>query len=228
MTPTQGTTPPIAVLVEAVPKRAFAAALDWPGWARSGRDEAAAVDALAAYAPRFAPIADAAGLPLPAGDVRPILRVTERVEGNATTAFGAPDGRGPSDVRPTDEADAARLAAFVEAAWGAFARIVAGAPLDLRLGPRGGGRDRDRIVAHVVAAEHGYSRVIGIRLPEPDPADPEAIAALRAAIVEVLRAPSDGTPLAGKRWPARYAARRIAWHVLDHAWEIEDRSTRDS
>ena len=25
-------------------------------------------------------------------------------------------------------------------------------------------------------------------------------------------------------WPARYAARRIAWHVLDHAWEIEDRS----
>jgi len=27
-------------------------------------------------------------------------------------------------------------------------------------------------------------------------------------------------------WPARYAIRRTAWHVLDHAWEIEDRSPR--
>ena len=36
--------------------------------------------------------------------------------------------------------------------------------------------------------------------------------------------PSDGSPIAGKRWPLRYAARRIAWHALDHAWEIEDRS----
>jgi hypothetical protein len=24
--------------------------------------------------------------------------------------------------------------------------------------------------------------------------------------------------------PPRYAIRRIAWHVLDHAWEIEDKS----
>jgi len=27
-----------------------------------------------------------------------------------------------------------------------------------------------------------------------------------------------------RSWPPRYAARRIAWHALDHAWEIEDRS----
>jgi hypothetical protein len=40
----------------------------------------------------------------------------------------------------------------------------------------------------------------------------------------VLRQPSDGAPIAGKKWPPRYAARRIAWHALDHAWEIEDRS----
>jgi hypothetical protein len=25
------------------------------------------------------------------------------------------------------------------------------------------------------------------------------------------------------RWPPRYVVRRAAWHVLDHAWEIEDR-----
>ncbi len=27
-----------------------------------------------------------------------------------------------------------------------------------------------------------------------------------------------------KGWPPRYAARRMAWHVLDHLWEIEDKS----
>ena len=31
-------------------------------------------------------------------------------------------------------------------------------------------------------------------------------------------------PAVEKGWLPRYAARRIAWHVLDHAWEIEDKS----
>jgi hypothetical protein len=32
-------------------------------------------------------------------------------------------------------------------------------------------------------------------------------------------------PRGGKRWSAPYFVRRAAWHVLDHAWEIEDRSS---
>ena len=214
----------VAVLIEAAPKKVFAAALEWPGWVRAGRDEETALEALAAYAPRFVPIAMAAGMPLPEDGATLSFEVTERVDGNATTTFGAPDGRGPSDFRPTDAAEAARLAALVAAAWDAFDRVVAAAPAELRKGPRGGGRDRDAVHAHVVMAEHGYSRIIGVRLAEPDPADAATVAAVRAAILDVLRSPSDGSPLAGKRWPARYAARRIAWHVLDHAWEIEDRS----
>ena len=43
-------------------------------------------------------------------------------------------------------------------------------------------------------------------------------------MLEVLRKPSDGSPIVGKKWPPRYAARRIAWHAIDHAWEIEDRT----
>jgi hypothetical protein len=27
-----------------------------------------------------------------------------------------------------------------------------------------------------------------------------------------------------KLWSPRYFVRRSAWHALDHAWEIEDRS----
>jgi hypothetical protein len=120
--------------------------------------------------------------------------------------------------------EAARLARFVEAAWAVFGRVAAGAPAELRKGPRGGGRDRDKMVGHVVEADWYYAREIGLRDKQPDPADRDAVDAMRAAMLEVLRLPSDGSPLAGRKWTTRYAARRIAWHALDHAWEMEDRS----
>jgi hypothetical protein len=47
---------------------------------------------------------------------------------------------------------------------------------------------------------------------------------MRAGVLAVLASPSDGAPLAATGWPARYGARRIAWHALDHAWEIQDRA----
>jgi len=122
------------------------------------------------------------------------------------------------------KAEAERLAALVSAAWAAFDGVVAGAPGALRKGPRGGGRDRDKIVDHVLGAEAAYVRKLGLRLPQPDPNDRAAVTAFRRAIIETLRKPSSGGPLTEKGWPQRYAARRIAWHVLDHAWEIEDRS----
>ena len=57
--------------------------------------------------------------------------------------------------------------------------------------------------------------------------DRASIEAVRAAVLEAIGQPSDGSPIAGRRWTARYAARRIAWHALDHAWEMEDRTSRD-
>ena len=72
---------------------------------------------------------------------------------------------------------------------------------------------------HVHGADDGYASVIGIPA-----ADRRSRPALRERVLAILREPSDGSPIAGKRWPPRYAARRIAWHALDHAWEIEDRT----
>ncbi len=130
----------------------------------------------------------------------------------------------PSDRRPVEAGEAERLAALVEAAWIFFDRVAAAAPRELRKGPRGGGRDTAKMVGHVVESDHYYAREIGVRLPQPSPDDGEAVSAERGAMLEVLRRPSDGSPLADRTWTARYAARRIAWHALDHAWEIEDRS----
>ncbi|MGI8847592.1 MAG: hypothetical protein ACR2GX_04910 [Candidatus Dormibacteria bacterium] len=59
---------------------------------------------------------------------------------------------------------------------------------------------------------------------QPAHTDHNAVAGMRDDIGAALRGPTDGTPLRERGWPARYAARRIAWHALDHAWEIEDRT----
>ena len=49
---------------------------------------------------------------------------------------------------------------------------------------------------------------------------------MHAAVLDALtRAVIEGLPAAGPRggviWTARSFVRRAAWHVLDHAWEIE-------
>lgn len=76
---------------------------------------------------------------------------------------------------------------------------------------------------HVLGGESGYARKAGLRLTEPAFHDAPAVSATRQAFLEVFR-PSDGAPLAPNGWPLRYLARRTVWHVLDHVWEIEDRS----
>jgi hypothetical protein len=207
----------LRVLVETTPRKVFVSALDWPGLARGARDEAAAVDTLLAYLERYAPVARSAGVLLPGVDLR--VEVVDRVEGDSGTAYGVPSRVAAVDREPVDADEAERLAALVEAAWELFDRVAAGAPEALRKGPRGGGRDTSKIIEHVTGADEGYAAALGIPPAERRPPD-----RLRTTELALLRRPSDGSPIAGRKWPPRYAARRIAWHALDHAWEIEDRS----
>jgi hypothetical protein len=186
----------------------FACAVDWPGWCRRGTGEQQALDTLSAYAPRYAVVAGR-------GAIATDLEVVGRVRGNATTDFGAPSVSGAWDDAKLSAAEANRLAGLLEKTWTLFDNVVADAPAELRKGPRGGGRDRDAIVEHVREAERSYGRKMGVRLPPRTTWD-----AQRAAYLEALRA---GIP--GQSWPARYAVRRLAWHVMDHVWEIEDRSS---
>ena len=218
---------PIPIAVEVGTTRAFGWATDWPGWCRGTKDRLLVPAALLAAAPRYAIVAAEAGLPFlaePAALTVDAFALIETVEGSAGTDFGVPYSIAELDRRPVTATEAERLARLVEAAWRVLDRVVAGAPAELRKGPRGGGRDRDKMVAHLVSSDSAYAGQMGIRLPEPSPTDRPAVEAERAAMLEILRRPSDGSPLAGRKWPARYAARRIAWHALDHAWEIEDKS----
>ena len=212
----------IPVYIESGPKLSFACAYDWPGWCRSAKEEKAALERLAVYAPRYAPVATKAKLPFDPRE-NP-FRVVERIKGSANTDFGVPHEIAKRDTAPLAAAEAKRLAMLLNAAWAVFDEVAANAPAELRKGPRGGGRDRDKMIDHVLGAEGAYIRKLGLRLPAPARGDRAAIRAFRKAINEVLGKPSNGKPLVEKGWPQRYAARRIAWHALDHAWEMQDRS----
>ena len=212
----------IALALETTPKRTFASAIDWPGLARGGKTESAAIEALLDHVDRYTDVITAAGYEFAADDL--VVEVVEAAEGNGSTDFGVPGRVTDADRRPTTDADAERLAKIVAAAWALLNRNAATAPGELRKGPRGGGRSTSKVVEHALMSDHAYAREMGLKVPAPTPGDAASIAALRDAILAVLREPSDGTPLAGRRWTARYAAHRIAWHSLDHAWEIEDRT----
>jgi hypothetical protein len=198
----------IPVYLEVGKKHVFASALDWPGWSRRGPGEEGALAALADSLPRYVAVVELAGLALPAGAAESFT-VTERVESTGGYAdFGAPGHPAASDARPIDAAEAGRLVALLRAAWTAFDGTVDRVPEELRKGPRGGGRDREKMYAHVLDAEVGYGPAIGVRVKKSD----------RDALREAFLNPNRDT-----KWPVAYAMRRIAWHALDHAWEMEDR-----
>ena len=218
----------IAVCLEVTLKNTFASALDWPGWCRAGRDDGAALEALANYAERYAPVAEQAGVSFPSAVT---LDVVERVPGGPTTAFAAPECRRPfpqitaeAERAEVTVAAARRLVGLLTATWARFDEVAAASPAELRKGPRGGGRDRDKLIEHVIVADTAYARKLGVKLKQPAIDDIAAIQELRKAVAAVIGAPSDGSPLVPNGWTTRYAARRIAWHILEHAWEMQDRT----
>ncbi len=207
----------IRVYLEVGGKRTFASAADWPGWCRSGKDESAAMDLLAAYAPRYAAAAKLAKAHLPAGALT--FEVVQRMPGNGTTDFGAPGIPAKDESKPLTAQQAARLRDLLDACWAYLDQVVAKAPAELRKGPRGGGRDRDKMFEHVLGAETEYAKAIGVRLKPPDGMNKAAVRAFRNGIRDGMANPNPDT-----KWPVAYMVRRTAWHALDHAWEIEDRS----
>jgi hypothetical protein len=212
---------PIPVYLELGAKKVFACSIDFPGWCRSGKDEEAALEALASYAPRYAEVAKLAKAAFPSKAVE--FEILERVKGKGATDFGIPHEIPKADAEPLTARQAARQVELMRAAWSMLDKVARAAPAELRKGPRGGGRDRDKMLGHVLGAEAAYARQLGVRHPEPELGDTKAIKALRDDIAAALSGASDGSPLRPKGWPPRYAFRRIAWHVLDHAWEMQDR-----
>jgi hypothetical protein len=217
----------IAIYLEVGAKRTFASAVDWPGWSRGARSEQEAIAALVSYGDRYKAVVRSAAPKFTAPKDTSEFKIVKRLTGNAGTDFGVPSFGLPSDGEPIGAAELERLGRILEACWEAFDRAARSAKgLELRKGPRGGGRDLDKMSAHVVEADQAYMAQLGGRPPKV-----AAAAELHDAMLEALRARVRGLPFAEPRdtknpWTPRYFARRVGWHVLDHAWEIEDRAIR--
>lgn len=208
------------VVLEIAPKKSFASALDWPGWSRYGKTAEAAIESLIAYAPRYQHVIDFAGLnglPTTATD----LDVIDEIEGNGATEFGVPDHIHETERSFFTDDGLARQIALLRATWHYFDTVGLRVSPEMRKGPRGGGRDRDEIIRHVIDCEPGYARRIGADTPTALTATPEGVLEHRARVLARIHEVNSNR--LETRWPLPYFIRRAAWHVLDHAWEMEDK-----
>ena len=216
---------PIRVMIEMGRRKpvAVASAFDWPGWDRSGKGEEDALRVLETYRPRYAPVAALAGLAdefKRAGDPE----VVERIEGIGMTDFyGLSMKSAAAEQEQMTDAECERKIALLRACWTYFDDVAARVSAELRKGPRGGGRDRDRIVQHVNANEVGdFSRKVGVTAPDDAWEDPAALEAYREEFTAAIR-DYNARGAAARNWTVQFVIRHSAYHVLDHAWEMEDR-----
>jgi hypothetical protein len=199
---------PLRIYLETGKRWVFAAALDWPGWCRRDTSEEAALDTLLEYAGRYS---KAVGVAVSTDSVEVVGGVATR---SGMADFGAPGSVGPWDSEPLSARELRRHLSLLQASWAYLDAVATVSPAELRKGPRGGGRDRDAILNHVQEAERAYAPKIGCRVVPRTPWHEQ-----RTMILAGLR-----TAPANSAWPVRYTIRRLAWHILDHAWEMEDRS----
>ncbi len=204
-------------------RRVVAGAMDWPGLDRWGATDEAAIERLASYRPRYARVAGLAGL---AGDYARAgaVEVVERVPGSSSTDFWG-IAHVPSliedEVLPSAELE--RRLTLLRATWSFFDEVAARITDELVPSGRSGGRTREQIVRHVYINEpEQMSRKVEVRTDRDVVMTPDGLAAHREAYLDAIRAyNADGRR--ARTWPIQFLIRRTAYHVMDHAWELEDR-----
>jgi hypothetical protein len=204
-------------------RRVVAGAMDWPGLDRWGTSEDDALAKLESYLPRYADVTERAGLAKTFARSREV-EVVERVPGSSSTDFWG-IAHVPSEIEREvlPEPDLERRLTLLQACWAQFDDVTKRITAELLPGSRGGGRTREQIIRHVYANEpEQFSRKIEVRTPKEVVLTPGGLAAHRQDYLDAIRAyNADGKP--ARTWPIQFLIRRTAHHVMDHAWELEDR-----
>ncbi len=215
---------PVRVMIEqGKKKKTVASAFDWPGWDRWAKSEDQALAVLATYRPRYAKVAALAGLADQFGSTGD-LQVVERLAGTGMTDFYGVSARAAEpEYGPMGDAECERKIALLRACWAYFDDVASRVSAELRLGPRGGGRDRERIVRHANGAEiHEFAVKVGVRTRLEAREHPLELREHREAFCEAIR-DHDARGAPARTWTVQFVIRRCAYHMLDHAWEMEDR-----
>ena len=217
---------PVRTVVERGPKgkRAAAFSLEWRGWSRGAKTPEGALETLESYRDRYRPIADLAGM-LPEFDAAGSLEIVEDRVGTGSTDFwGISFAPSSTEHGPMTEAELDRAITQLRACWAFFDSVAARVSPVMRKGPRGGGRDRDRIISHTIRQEsENFATGVGLKIPEEGAMTPDGLRAYRVAYVEAMRAYNAGEGRRMRTGTLQYLIRHSAFHTLDHAWEMEDK-----
>jgi hypothetical protein len=218
---------PLRTVIERGPKgkRSVAFSIDWPGWSRGARSAELALETLEAYRERYRPVAGLAGMAREF-DAAGSLRVVEDKVGTGSTDFwGISFSPSAAEREPMSEAELERAIKLLHACWAFFDGVAARVSPEMRKGPRGGGRDRDRIIRHTIRTEsEDFAKQVGLRVPEGGALTPGGLREHREAYVAAMRAYNAGeVKRRMRRWNLPFLIRHSAFHTLDHAWEMEDK-----
>ena len=214
----------IRVTLEIGPKgkKVVAVAPDWPGLARGATTEPAAIERLRSYIPRYAPVAELAGMQAAFATITGVI-VIERYVGTGSTDFwGISFAFSRIALQPMSDDALERELALMRACWAFFDAVRSRVSAEMQRGPRGGGRDRDHIVRHTLATEQDWAKKLGVRTPPDSMLTDEGLNAHRDAYCTAIRALHAQGNMA-RTWPLRFLIRHTAFHTLDHAWEMEDK-----
>ncbi len=156
-------------------KKVAAVAIDWPGWSRGAKAPDAAFELLEAYRERYRPIARLAGLDAEFHAAGPLEIVEDHIGVGSTDFWGISFAPSSFEQAPMPEEELERKLNLLQAAWRFFDDVAARVSLEMETGPRGGGRDRDKIVRHVIGNEWGdLAKKVGVN-PPGDLQTPEAV-----------------------------------------------------
>lgn len=222
---------PVRTVIERGTKgsRAVAFALDWPGWSRGAKTPALALETLEAYRERYQPVAALAGVEEAFASAGPLEVVEDRVGTGSTDFWGISFSPSSTEQDPMDAAELERKTALLRAAWACFDEIASRVSPEMRKGVRGGGRDRDHIIRHVIRVESlDFASGVGLTFDEDAAEDaarsPDRRRRYREEYLAAMHAYNSGEGV--KRMRTRtlpFLIRHSAFHTLDHAWEMADK-----
>ena len=214
----------IRVTLEIGPKgkKVAAVAPDWPGLERGAKTEEAAIERLLSYVPRYATVTKLAGMEA-AFATSTGVDVVEHYPGTGSTDFwGISFAFSSIDQQAMSGAAVERELTLMRACWAFFDDVRSRVSAEMQPGPRGGGRDRARIVRHIFANEQDWVKKLGVITPDEAMLTDEGMNMHREDYCNAIRTFHSQSKMA-RNWPLRYLIRHTAYHTLDHAWEMEDK-----
>jgi hypothetical protein len=218
---------PVRTVIERGPKgkRSVAFSIDWPGWSRGAKTAELALEMLESYRERYRPVAGLAGMAREFDAAGPLEIVEDRVGTGSTDFWGISFSPSAAELGAMGEAELERAIMLLRACWALFDGLAARVSPEMRKGPRGGGRDRDRIISHTIRTEsEDFAKRVGLRIPEGAALTPDGLRQHRDAYVAAMRSYNAGEfERRMQSWTLPFLIRHSAFHTLDHAWEMEDK-----